>query len=238
VVFLKFLNHLYADYIDYQYLEDIIELGSLFNVPRLIAYKEFLNYKLTRAPESTLIKDFMVGLDPDGQITKLFGNVTLKLQKDEIQSHKVFLCTRSDYFRAMFERKMMESQLNYIRIGDESDSVSSEAVKSMLQFIYCDLLETDVNIAIELLALSSQYNLNRCIDLCENIVIKNVEIDTVVYVLQLAKLHQSIKLVNFCLKIIRSNWGDVKKSEYWQQLTEKEQEEISQSKKKQKITKK
>jgi len=130
----------------------------------------------------------------------------------------------------MFERKMIESQKNYIRIGD--DAISSEAVKSMLQYIYCDGLETDVNNAIELLALSSQYNLSRCMDLCENIVMKNVEADTVVYVIQLAKLHHANKLITFCEKIILSQWEDVKKSDYWLQLSPKEREEIEELTKK------
>jgi hypothetical protein len=127
----------------------------------------------------------------------------------------------------MFERKMIESQKNVIRIGDENDSISAEAVISMLQFIYCDSLQTDVNNAIELLALSSQYNLNRCIDLCENIVMKNVETDTVVYVLQLAKLHHSKRLITFCVSVIKSQWELVKKSDYWIQLSTPEKEEIT-----------
>jgi len=226
-IFLKFLNHLYADYIDYANLDEIITLGIQYNVQRLITYKDFLNGKLPRVPDSTLAQDFLTGLSPDGEITALFGNVTFQLSKEEIKSHKVFLYTRSDYFRAMFERKMIESQKNVIRIGDENDSISAEAVKSMLQFIYCDTLQTDVNNAIELLALSSQYNLNRCMDLCENIVMKNVETDTVVYVLQLAKLHHSKRLISFCISLIKSQLEVVKKSDYWIQLSPDEKEEIT-----------
>jgi len=227
-IYSKFLSYLYSDYIYYEYIEEIVALGGKYRVPHLLEYKDFLTFKITRTPESTIIADFMKGLAPGGQITELFGNVTFKIRDQEIKSHKVFLCTRTEYFYAMFDRKMLESQSNCIYIGDDND-ITSEAVQAMLDFLYTDNLDIDVNVAIELLPLASQYNLIRCVDLCENIVMKGVEIDTVVYVLQLAKLHNATKLVQFCSNIISVHWGQVVKTEYYSQLPQNEKDEIQQN---------
>jgi len=60
---------------------------------------------------------------------------------------------------------------------------------------------------------------------------KNVEADTVIYVLQLAKLHQAKKLIIFCINVINSQWADVIKSDYWLQLSPMEKDEIMSHKK-------
>lgn len=53
---------------------------------------------------------------------------------------------------------MKESQMERIQIRDE---VPFEAFVATLQFIYTDSIDVDVNLALDVLPLASEYNLQR-----------------------------------------------------------------------------
>jgi len=227
--YISLLEYIYSDRVDFGKLESIETLARKFEVKRLIEYVDLIQRKTGKISESTLQNDFLNTLLPQNSIiTELFSNVALEVQGQKINSHKVFLCARSEYFKAMFERDMIESKTNVMQVGqDITYPIEPEAVRSMLEFLYTDKLNVDVNAALALLPLATQYHLTRCKQICESIIEKEVDSESVAYVFQVARFYSATKLQHFCLTIISKEYDEVRKSDYWAQLTPEEIQEIN-----------
>uniref|UniRef100_A0A6B2KZ23 BTB domain-containing protein n=2 Tax=Arcella intermedia TaxID=1963864 RepID=A0A6B2KZ23_9EUKA len=225
-LFIDMLKFIYSDRIDFSDIEKISPLSIEYEIPMLNAYVQLLRREISSVPDSTFHDDFVKALLPeDSTITKLFGNVSFILQEQHITTHKVFLVARFEYFKTMFEHGMIESQTNLIQLSGHG--ATTEAVHAMLQFLYSDKLDIDVNVALALIPLATQYHLSRCKSLCENIIEKEVDVESVAYVYQVSRFYGATRLQGFCLKIIQEDIVDVKKSESWKMLSEEEIREIN-----------
>ncbi|XP_015906178.2 TD and POZ domain-containing protein 1-like isoform X1 [Parasteatoda tepidariorum] len=67
---------------------------------------------------------------------KKFSFVTLRTSTKEFSVHKAVLCARSPVFKAMFERKMKENDLNVVDIDD----VESQTMTSLINFLHFEPL--------------------------------------------------------------------------------------------------
>eukprot|EP01124_Arcella_intermedia_P014528 TRINITY_DN20991_c0_g1_i3.p1 TRINITY_DN20991_c0_g1~~TRINITY_DN20991_c0_g1_i3.p1 ORF type:complete len:259 (+),score=63.52 TRINITY_DN20991_c0_g1_i3:178-954(+) len=228
--FYALLVFIYAEIIDFNVLLEMEKMISEYSVTRLIEYLKFIRKEISTIPPSTFHEDFLKTLLPeDSEITKLFGNVSFKIDDKMITTHKVFLCARSEYFNTMFAKGMLESQTNVIQILTDKNMEFGhpvENVNNLLQYIYSDKLDIDVNAAIGLLPLTTQYNMERCKHLCESIIEKEVETDTVLFVFQVARFYGADKLKEYCLSLIKKDLKKVQQTETWKTLSNQELEEI------------
>ena len=117
---------------------------------------------------------------------KTFCDMKIVLSDTEVQAHKCILFARSEYFKALLTG-FEEGKMGRIAMND-SDT-TEENVTLMLDFLYTNVLsdETDANKAIGLLPLANYLQLTRLLLLCETIIETSLDIESVVFVWQLAR---------------------------------------------------
>ena len=136
---------------------------------------------------------------------------------------------------------MKESQMEKLVIRDE---ISFEAFVATLQFIYTDNIDVDVNTALDILPLASEYNLQRLKvrststtvkkflknsseqQKCEGIIEKQVDIISVAYVWQVARFYSASRLESFCLDLLVPQFSTVKHTEAFMALSPDDQKAL------------
>jgi BTB/POZ domain len=86
----------------------------------------------------------------------------------EFAVHKCVLGTQSDVFSAVFKNEMKEAQTGKMSIDD----FSAVTVEGMLEFLYTG--EVNENIAMDLYAIASKYNVTALKEIAEEMVLRNV----------------------------------------------------------------
>jgi len=137
----------------------------------------------------------------------------------EFNCHRAILAARSTVFRAMFEHDMEEKKNSAVNVED----VESDAMESMLQFIYTaklDFLESaSMELASRLLAAADKYSLPRLKVACEECLSTRLTVENACEVLVLADLHNTTQLKLHVLKFINDRRvAEVMVTDGWQQM--------------------
>jgi speckle-type POZ protein len=118
------------------------------------------------------------------------------------------LAARSPVFRAELYGPMQEARLELITIEDTQPAV----FKAMMHFIYTDLLpeiddRIDANLEMirHLLVAADKYALDRLMLVCQSILCKNLDVETVSASLALAYQHNFERLKDICIDFITSD---------------------------------
>lgn len=124
-----------------------------------------------RAPPDTLLQDFkkMYDLMP-------YADVTFNVSGVQIKCHKAILCAHSADFVPLVN--------NAPPTGVDFNSLSPEAFKNMLKFIYYGDDEIDPHPATELVGFSKQFKLHSLLRICEDKCRTSVSCETVLDILQ------------------------------------------------------
>ena len=123
------------------------------------------------APQDTLIEDFkkLYTLMP-------YYDVTFNVSGVQIRCHKAILAAHSDQFLPLIS--------NAPPSGVDFNSLSPEAFKCMLKFLYYGDDNIDPHPATELVAFSKQFKLHSLLRICEDKCRTSVSVDTVLDILQ------------------------------------------------------
>eukprot|EP00698_Gefionella_okellyi_P003901 TRINITY_DN13614_c0_g1_i1.p1 TRINITY_DN13614_c0_g1~~TRINITY_DN13614_c0_g1_i1.p1 ORF type:complete len:489 (-),score=78.90 TRINITY_DN13614_c0_g1_i1:38-1504(-) len=135
------------------------------------------------------------------------ADVTFIVQGKPIYAHKVLLCARSEYFKSMFTVGMREARSAEVVIPD----TRYETFLSLIEFLYTDKDEVDLDGALELLRLANMYDVRRLSALIEMQVAKHIDADTVCQVFQEADTFTCHALRETCLRFILNNFDAVSK---------------------------
>jgi len=125
-------------------------------------------------------------------------DITLIADNKEIKAHKAMLCTRCEYFKAMFTGPMKESSKDNVNILD----ISYLALLSLVEYSYTDDIKYKYDIALELLATANIYLLPRLGKLVEQFMTKELNHKNVIIVydnLQALPTSTVGDLQSFCL---------------------------------------
>ena len=76
----------------------------------------------------------------------------------------------------------------------------------MLRFIYVDELNITPDNAIELMAISGLYNLERMQSICMQFIEETVDLDSVISLLEVADWYEALHLRSFCVTFIMKNF--------------------------------
>jgi len=114
----------------------------------------------------------------------------------EFHVHSTVLTSRSDYFRALFNSKMLESQNRCLKLVD----ISYFILEKLLLFIYTDHLEKDNEFGdwIDLLYAASRFLIHQLIQFCELSIRKFVDYDNVKKIKEIAYECGAFQLAKFC----------------------------------------
>ncbi|XP_037445318.1 BTB/POZ and MATH domain-containing protein 1-like [Triticum dicoccoides] len=139
------------------------------------------------------------------------ADVTFKVQGEIFFAHKILLAMRSAVFDAKFYGPMAmgEKESHDITIDDMQPSV----FKAFLHFIYTDslpsMVDLDDNDKIEmvkhLLVAADKYAMERMKVICEGLLCKSLDVETVATILALAEQYHCSNLKDACIEFMLSS---------------------------------
>ena len=132
----------------------------------------------------------------------------------EFPCHKFVLSARSDVFKAMFLSNLEEENGNApLTIED----ISSDTMKTLLKFLYCDELEVqDIN--CPLLMAADKYNIKRLVNICSSHLSKTITTENVMDITVAAYLLDNERLMKEASEFIFNHRGTIQKSEQWDDI--------------------
>ncbi|KAL6843191.1 hypothetical protein ACP4OV_026904 [Aristida adscensionis] len=137
------------------------------------------------------------------------ADVTFIVGGETFTAHKIVLAARSPVFMAEFYGQMRESGTDSVTIEDMQPAVFN----ALLHFIYNDLVPdmSDLEgkeyseMIWHLLVAADRYALERLKLVCQSIIGKNLDVQTVATTLALADQHSCDRLKDACIKFIASS---------------------------------
>lgn len=109
-----------------------------------------------------------------------------------IPAHKPLLSASSDVFRAMFSKSSKQND------SIEIDDASPVAFKEFLQFFYCDEIKLGLKCIEEVFRLGQKYHVITCLNICTQLLLKNVTDDNVCSIYGLSILADQEELKALC----------------------------------------
>jgi speckle-type POZ protein len=135
------------------------------------------------------------------------ADVTFEVKGEAFPAHKIVLAMRSLVFRAELYGPMREKTSRKITVEDMQPAV----FKALLHFIYTDSLpsmeDDDENkeMVKHLLVAADRYALERLKLICEGILCKSLDVESVATMLALADQHQCSMLKDACVDFVTSS---------------------------------
>lgn len=145
------------------------------------------------------------------------ADVHFEVEGRDVYAHRAVLAIRSTFFNAMLCGGMRESGLRHgdAREGDmQSDpiplrDVSHSVFLKVLEYLYTDTVQdVSLEIGIQLLIASEKFLLDRLKALCEDCIRREINVDTVIYILAAAHRHNASGLKDISLEYIMRHLND------------------------------
>uniref|UniRef100_A0A0N5CEC8 BTB domain-containing protein n=1 Tax=Strongyloides papillosus TaxID=174720 RepID=A0A0N5CEC8_STREA len=144
-------------------------------------------------PQSTLPLDYSKMFE-----SQLFTDCIVKVEDTEIKVHKAVLANRSPVFHDVFNSMSKNLQTNVVEINN----FRVEVVEKMLKYIYTDDISDIKNMASEILAIATEYGLNKLKDIAVRYLCRNLSIENICERLLLAETFSNEELKENCQKFI------------------------------------
>eukprot|EP00761_Pharyngomonas_kirbyi_P005885 gb/GECH01005891.1/.p1 GENE.gb/GECH01005891.1/~~gb/GECH01005891.1/.p1 ORF type:complete len:500 (+),score=113.28 gb/GECH01005891.1/:1-1500(+) len=171
----------------------------------IIVPKSKISSDFSQLLESGYMSDFIILAGDDNTV--------------KIPVHKAILGSRSEYFRAVFESGMQESQEGTLSIPTE---LSVSAVMVVLNEIYTgngqDQLSND-NL-IEVLEAASYFKIERLKAICERMLQEqgHIDVENSAFLLQVANRFGADQLKRVCLEFILKHFQEVKQTSSFKEM--------------------
>lgn len=173
---------------------------------------ERTGFKLVHRPQKEQIeKPEIKYYAPDlGQLLKdeNFSDVNFIVGENQtiIPAHRAILSSRSQYFRAMFNSGMKESNQKEVKIGD----IEPDAFRDMLEFLYTGDVKIKKENVVQLLVTATMFQIDSLSKLCYT----HLEDDklcsgNIVELLQVSKTFELNDLKNRCEEFILDNYDNL-----------------------------
>jgi len=122
-----------------------------------------------------------------------------------ICAHRALLAARSEAFKAMLLNDMSESNMKTITLKE----IKFDTLTQLVQYFYTDSVTITETNVVDLLMASDRFQIKRLQAMCEDYMMKNIEIENVCDLFSLADRVHALQLKTFCLNYIVSNWSEV-----------------------------
>ncbi|KAJ4788140.1 BTB/POZ and MATH domain-containing protein 2 [Rhynchospora pubera] len=128
------------------------------------------------------------------------ADVEFEIDKEVFSAHRNVLAGSSSFSGSMMESKMDKTTL---------DGMRADVFKMMLQFIYTDMLPSDVEVSFEmaqhLLVVADRYGLERLKVICGKMLCDSLAVKTAATTLVLAEQHNCTQLKDVCIDFVASH---------------------------------
>jgi hypothetical protein len=154
--------------------------------------------------------------------------------------HRAVLAARSQFHRAMLTGGFSEAKASSLRVELSNDflslSSSAGAVQNeetdlrcmalVVEFLYTDRvqLEGDANLALQLLSIANQFQLQRLLFLCEQVVLESLDSEACAFVFSLAHRYNAPELKTACVQIAKRELEAVLASDAMHAMPEDDKE--------------
>jgi len=146
-----------------------------------------------------------------------FADISFVVGGKKIWAHKAILVAQCEHFRVMFGCNMRESRESEIVI----EGWSEIAFTAVLEWIYTGRVPPGLTVTsmIEVLGLSDQYGLDSLKNVCENILVHDIEVDNVCTLLANADRTLAYFLKKHCMNYLLKNFEHVAKTPCFEELS-------------------
>ncbi|KAL0486099.1 hypothetical protein AKO1_001776 [Acrasis kona] len=132
-----------------------------------------------------------------------------------ILAHKGLLMYRSDYFKGMFRVSLLETKNNELFLED----TNIYSMKTLVSYMYTGQLPViSPKYSLDMYMVSHQFQIKEAQVWLRGIIKKNVEIDTVCYVLHIADMMNDENMLKFCIQHFASKYHLIEKDDHFQYL--------------------
>lgn len=134
-----------------------------------------------------------------------------------IDAHRAILMARSEVFCAMFDHEMVEKKTNQVILDD----IDGDVLAAMVHFMYTDTVPKLAELADSLLVAADRYQLGKLKIMCEEQLLKDIDIDKVGHLLTIADVTNAEELKKACLEFACSYPVDVSNSSEFDKFVSK-----------------
>ncbi|XP_031572856.1 ankyrin repeat and BTB/POZ domain-containing protein 1-like, partial [Actinia tenebrosa] len=128
-----------------------------------------------------------------------FTDICFVVEEFRFYAHKVFMCGRSDYFKALLHDHFSEAVLPEGCTPEVTlHDVNAEVFATVVAFIYRDSAEITMETAFNVLCAADLYLLNGLKRICANQISKYLDVDNVISILRTARLFSLESLESNC----------------------------------------
>ena len=136
-------------------------------------------------------------------------DITLIVQGQEIQAHKIVLAASSRYFRSMFAGDMLESRSSVVELKD----VEPEAIELLVEYSYSSQLEITSNNVQSVMAAASIFDFPAVLNATANFLATHLHPSNCLGMRAFGKTYGSESLVTAASWYFRNHFTDAVKSE-------------------------
>ncbi|XP_055769706.1 kelch-like protein 23 [Salvelinus fontinalis] len=182
-----------------------------------------MSSKGQESPESSYTYDFCDLTHPTEVLEALreyyteglFTDIALQCSTGEVfHCHKVALCSRSSYFRAMFTADMKERSHSVVRLP----GVDVEVLTTLMDYVYTSKASiTQWNVE-SLLEAADLLQFGAVKTACENFLVRLLDVDNCLGMLSFAQLHVCLSLEKEARRVLLCRFHEVVREEEFQEL--------------------
>ena len=161
-------------------------------------------------PPSSLLTDLRSFVNNEA-----LSDVIFVVEGQTIYAHKLMLL-RCDYFRVMLTGPMMESKMATISLEDMD--ISYHIFLAVLEYLYTDRLDIQVESAMELFAIADLFGIPRLQNMCEKKMLESILPENAANIFHAADEHSAILLRKKSLNFILKHFEQVSKSQAFEEM--------------------
>jgi len=145
---------------------------------------------------------------------KFLSDFSFIVENKRLYSHKIILATRCDYFASFFSSGTKESQASEITINEFSYDVFSE----FLRYIYTGKVNSNFEIAIDLMRVGHHYKMELLILYCEMHLSKYLTVENSCKILEVSYKYLAVQLQRIAIDFIIKNLDRVSLTKGYEEM--------------------
>ncbi|GIY04518.1 hypothetical protein CEXT_598261 [Caerostris extrusa] len=192
------------------FINDVLVINCAIKLQTGVRTTEINKLQLTVDSRSKCLDHFkQLYVDP------YLSDVRLKVGEEVINAHWLILCTRSPYFKQMFESEMKERLDNIVVITD----ISFLSLKKLIEFLYTGTIEfdkpIDLNFLYDLYYAADKYQVPDLKKVCANTLLSEATIENIFQILKWADIHNDEIIKTLAMQYVSHNFNELAESENW-----------------------
>lgn len=173
---------------------------------------EFMSFRSVFRPaisESSLSEDLQLSF-----LNNEFSDLKIVCNGEKFDCHRVILAARSPVFRAMLQNGFTEGTCKEINL----DILSSQTVKDMLYYMYCDKIDNLKENTVELFKVADQYQIDNLKERCSYHLRSTLNVENCLEYLVLADIYRDQCLKKSGMEYVEKNIKSVMETPKWKEI--------------------